>query len=280
MSNILVIGGEGQVGRELVNISGDIVYSSHRKELPEYLPIEDQDAVLRYTSECSPDVIINVAAATNVDRCEAEHAMAYNTNGIGVRNIVNAARRLNAKLIHISTDYIFDGIKGNYSESDYPNPINYYGFSKLVGEIFAQSYHDSLIVRTSGVFGNMRNFPYYVVHNLKKREKMNIIEGYYSPIHARNLAWTILKLSHTNVKGILNIAGERISRMGFARQVANIFDLDESLLVEVRKFESMRAKRPYDTSLDLTKSKRLLDFDFYSVESNTKHFLKSYNKIV
>lgn len=279
MTKILVIGGEGQLGRELAKYHGNILCTNHRIGSPEFLDIRDEEAVTEIVKRYSPDIIVNAAAATNVDKCEDEKEMAYTTNGLAVRNVINAARRKGSKLIHISTDYIFDGKKGNYSENDFPNPVNYYGLSKLVGDVFAQSYEKSLIVRTSGVYGNKRNFPYYVLNRLKTGGTMDIIDGIYSPIHASNLARAVISLSELDIKGIINVAGDGISRIEFARNIARAFDLDESLLVEVEKFKSMKAERPYDSSLNITKAAGLIGFDFHSIESNMEYFKDSYSKI-
>ncbi|SAI84431.1 NAD(P)-dependent oxidoreductase [Saccharolobus solfataricus] len=89
---------------------------------------------------------------TDVDKCEVEREKAYKINAEAVKHMVRASRVVEAYFIHVSTDYVFDGTKGNYKEDDLPNPINYYGLTKLLGETFALSYDDSLVIRTSGVF--------------------------------------------------------------------------------------------------------------------------------
>ena len=185
----LILGADGQLGTELMKIFPDSVGSPHSGSRK--LDIQDFAAVSGLLFEESPELIINASALTNVDLCEEEKTTAIRTNGYAVGNIVECARELNSYFIHVSTDYVFDGLIGNYNENSTPNPVNYYGLSKLIGDVFAQSYRKSLIIRTSGVFGRANNFPRFSYNALKYGKGLNVIEGYYSPIHARLLAESI-----------------------------------------------------------------------------------------
>jgi dTDP-4-dehydrorhamnose reductase len=272
---VLITGSEGQLGRELIKLYPDSVGTSHAPSKPSYLPVENQDAVVRFLASEKPDVVINCAALTNVDRCEKEKEYAYKINGLAVKYIAMKCSEIGAKLVHISTDYIFDGLDGNYLENAPPNPINYYGLSKLAGEHFASSANENLIVRTSGVFGHSNNFPLFVYKNLKNGEKVNAIRGFYSPIHAQNLALAVKRLIELDEKGIVNVAGERVSRMELASSIAEYFGLSKNLLNESDQVQLLQARRPFDSSLNINKAKKLIDFDFFSTKSNLEAFERS-----
>jgi dTDP-4-dehydrorhamnose reductase len=275
MDRILIIGAGGQLGRELANIYPDSDRLYHGIYGDDKVDIADSAALERKIYSLNPGIIINASALANVDRCEREREYAAKVNGYSVRTMVSCSRSLGIPFVHISTDYVFDGETGNYSEDSAPNPINYYGLSKLIGDIYADSYDDALIVRTSGVFGYTGNFPKFVYVNLREGKQVNAIPGYYSPIHARNLAHAIKILIDQRVRGIVNVAGERISRYDLAVHIADSFNLPMDLIRESGQVNSMNARRPYDSSLDISRAKSILDFDFFSVKSNLLAFSKT-----
>lgn len=212
--------------------------------------------------------MINAVALANVDLCEKDHRLAFDVNGKSLLSMVNGCRAVSSHLVHVSTDYVFDGSEGHYSESSIPNPINYYGLSKLIGDAYAQSYEETIVVRTSGVSGYSRNYPLYVLETLRKGNPVNAISGFYSPIHARNLALAISDIVKTEFKGLINIAGERVSRYDLAKQNADAFFLDSSLINEVDDLQSFNAKRPFDSSLNNKLCHEIIKFDFSSTKSN------------
>lgn len=265
---IVITGAEGQLGRELMKLYPDSIGTSHDHSKRLYLPLENHDAIVKLLASEKPDLVINSAALTNVDRCEKEREYAYRVNGLAVRHMALECRKIGARLVQISTDFIFDGTTGNYVENAPPNPINYYGLSKLASEHFALSSEENLVVRTSGVFGYSNNFPLFVYNKLKNGEVVNAIKGFYSPIHAENLAKAIEKLIDLKEVGIINVAGERVSRMELALGIAEYFGLDKNMITESDMVQPIKARRPFDSSLDITKAKRLIAFDFYTMRSN------------
>lgn len=264
----LIIGSEGQLGRELMKLYPDSIGTSHVPSKASYLPIENEDSIIKFLTSEEPDVVINCAALTNVDRCEKEKEYAYKVNGLAVRYMAMKCKEIGAKLVHISTDYVFDGTNGNYIENAPPNPVNYYGLSKLAGEQFAYSVKGNLVIRASGVFGYCNNFPLLVYKKLKSGETVGVIKGFYSPIHAKELALAVKKLIELKEEGIVNVAGERFSRMEFALNIAEYFGLDKKLVRESDQVALLQAKRPFDSSLNIEKARKLIDFDFYSTKSN------------
>ncbi|MEM0135101.1 MAG: SDR family oxidoreductase [Thermoplasmatales archaeon] len=275
MKRVLILGAGGQLGRELVSLFPESYGMYHGKSGDRELDVSDLLTLEKKILAASPDLIINASALANVDRCEKEREYAIRVNGYSVKVMAQCARKLNIPLVHISTDYVFDGENGNYSEDDVPNPINYYGLSKLVGDIYANSYENSLVVRTSGVYGYASNFPKFVYSTLKAKNTVNAISGFYSPIHARNLALAIKELFDRNYRGIINVAGERISRYDLAVHIADFFGLPKDHIKEAGEIKSMIAKRPFDSSLNIDKAKSILVGDFYSLRSNLVQFSES-----
>ncbi|MFP3317288.1 MAG: NAD(P)-dependent oxidoreductase [Candidatus Nanopusillus sp.] len=271
---ILIFGASGQLGLELSKIlQGDLikVYNSNEIEDGYKLDLTNFSMVEDFILKKKPDIIINTAAITDVDKCETEKDIAYKVNTEAVKHIVRATRVIEAYFIQISTDYIFDGQKGLYKEEDLPNPINYYGLTKLLGDAYALSYDDSLVIRTSGIFRN-KGFPIYVYKTLKENKEVNAFKGYYSPISARKLAEAINEIIQYRKTGIINIAGERISRYELALKIKEKYNLD-GIVKEVDNVKSWIAKRPFDSSLDISKAKKLLSVDFYSLDENLNYMI-------
>lgn len=265
---VVILGAGGQVGRELSQLYPGAKSFFHKSEGADIIDLAKQDDIEKKILEVKPKIIINAAALANVDLCEKDKPLSYSVNGLSLFTITKIARKLDASLYHISTDYVFDGSEGNYSERSIPNPINYYGFSKLIGDTFALSYEKSAIIRTSGVFGHSNNFPIFVINTLKGNKQVNAIKGYYSPIHAKILAMAIRDLVDTNFYGMINVAADKISRYEFATRLADRFNLDRNLINEVESPVNMFAKRPFDSSLDISLAKKILGYDFHSVDVN------------
>ena len=271
---ILIFGASGQLGLELSNIlKGDLikVYNSNEIKDGYKLDLTNFSMVEDFILKKKPDIIINAAAITDVDKCETEKDIAYKVNAEVVKHIVRVARVIEAYFIQISTDYVFDGQKGLYKEEDLPNPINYYGLTKLLGDTYALSYDDSLVIRTSGIFRN-KGFPIYVYKTLKENKEVNAFKGYYSPISARKLAEAINEIIQYKKTGIINIAGERVSRYELALKIKEKYNLD-GIVKEVDNVKSWIAKRPFDSSLDISKAKKLLSIDFYSLDENLNYMV-------
>ena len=264
MKKILLFGSKGQLGSQLamlLNKNYNLIEITHADlDFNKFYMIED--LILKNV----PDIVINCVAMTDVDRCEVEMENAYHVNAEAIKHIIRPMKIINSYFINISTDYVFNGLKGNYKEDDLPEPVNYYGLSKLLGDIYANSYDNSLIIRTSGVFHN-KGFPLFVYKNLKENNKINAIPGFYSPISAYNLAMAIKQIIPLNKTGILNIAGNRISRYELALKVAKLYNLKNN--VDEKNID-MKAKRPFDSTLNIEKAKKLIDFNFYSTEENLK----------
>lgn len=252
----VIIGSSGQLGRGLLKVVKDAVgtYStspvegSLRLEVTDYLRLED------FIIKRRPEVVYNATALTDVDGCERDRNRAFAVNAEAVRHMARASRVVGSLLVHFSTDYVFDGEKGMYREEDTPNPINYYGMSKLVGEAHALSYDQGLVIRTSGVFGYKPNFPLYVAKRVLEGKEVTAWDSWYSPIHADTLAEVTVRLVSYGKTGLFHVAGERVSRYELARRIAGKLGGDMSLVRKVGTPSDLPAKRPKDSSLDSSRA--------------------------
>ncbi len=274
--NVLITGSNGQLGKELSLILNNSIKLSH-----DDLDLKNVNNIENILNNYNFDTIINCAAMTNVDKCENNINDAYYVNGLALKYITDYCNKNNIYLINISTDYVFNGNKGNYNENDIPYPVNYYGLSKLIGDNYANSYNNSLIIRTSGVYGSKNNFPMYVINNLKNNNKINAFDNYYSPVNAKVLAFSIYKLLNLKLKGILNISGIRLSRYEFALKIAEKFNLNKNLINKI-DYNSIKlvAKRPYDSSLNNEKAKNILKYNFDDINYNLNEFKNSIDKLI
>jgi len=272
---IFVIGGSGLLGSEVSRLAVEIgydVYSSYNKNIPKYgkpvrLNLIETTLIPKVIERIAPDVIIHTAALTNVDKCETEKREAYKINYIATEVISKAYKPLGGKLIYISTDYVFDGERGLYSEGDTPNPINYYGYTKYKGEQSVSTILDDyLIVRTSVLYGptppyGKKSFVQWIIENLSLKRKIKVVKDQWnSPTLTTNLGQMILECIEKDLKGVIHLAGrERISRYTFALKVADIFGF-ESDLIEAVSMDDLNwiARRPRDSSLNVKKAMETL----------------------
>ncbi len=268
---IFVTGGSGLLGSKVAEFAverGYDVYSGYHNHKPEFgkavkFDLADADGIAKVISEVRPDVIIHSAALTDVDRCEVEKDLAYRINAEGTRAVAEAARKLNAFLVYVSTDYVFDGVRGMYREEDETNPVNHYGYTKLAGEQHCQ---DFCIARTCVIYGakpasGKVNFVLWLIDRLEKGESVRIVtDQFITPTLNTNLAKMILECAERRLKGIFHLAGAtRVSRFEFAKEIAEVFGLDENLIIPSKMDEiNWIAKRPRDSSLDVSKAMEYL----------------------
>ncbi len=284
MKRLFITGGSGLLGSRFSKFTDEYevttTYNKNPKEHSVKLDITDEKDVLNKIKSLSPDLVVHSAALTNVDYCEDHQEEAYRINAQGTLNMVKACEKIDSKLIYVSTDFVFDGTEGSYKETDKTNPISYYGLSKLKGEEFVQeSDIKSAIVRVSVLYGWHENFNYvmWVIDELKKGNNINIVtDEYNSPTYAENAAEAILKIFSKNKEGIYHIAGdERINRFDFAKNIAKVFELDETLINPIKSEDLIRkARRPLDSSLSVEKAKNDLNFKFFKTTEGLKEMKK------
>jgi dTDP-4-dehydrorhamnose reductase len=219
-----------------------------------------------------PDYIINAAAFTNVDLCETEREIAWKINVKGVEYLSEASRVIDAHLIQISTDYVFDGTRGPYDERAKPNPLGYYGRTKLASEnVLKISGAYYTILRTNVLYGiadNRPDFVRWVVASLKNKTRIRIVtDQINNPAYIDDLVQAINKVLDYKKYGIYNIGGrEFISRYDFTLRIADYFNLDKSLITPVTTDELKQpAKRPLRSGLITIKAESELEFKPHSI---------------
>jgi len=227
--------------------------------------VTDESSVERTFEAINPEIVANFAAYTDVDACERNRRLALQLNAEAPKSLATVCARYDAFLIHISTDYVFDGREGDYVESSEPNPINYYGETKLKGEKAIQrSGCRHCIVRTStpyGVHPVRKCFPYILYEALRQgRPQVVASDQITSPTAIPNLCYLILETMRLRHEGILHLAGgSAASRLDVAMSLAKAFSFDESLIVPM-KIEDLGwvAKRPRNSSLSVNKARSIL----------------------
>ena len=252
---ILVTGAAGLVGRALVErcaASGDEVLAyDHRG-----LDIGDAAAVQNVVQEQRPEAIVNCAAWTDVDGCESDPAKAERVNAFGPENLARAARDVNAVLVTISTDYVFDGAKeGFYTQRDQPSPISVYGKYKLAGERRAQAAHArTIVVRSGYIFGpGGKNFLSTLIARAERGETLKAIADYWgTPTYGHDLAIRLRELAVLDLPGLYHVVndGDGASFESFAREALRLAGLDDARLEVVRGDSLGRpAPRPHNSRL-------------------------------
>lgn len=260
---VLVTGAGGLVGRAVsihCATAGEEVSAFDHKTLD----IADLESVRSAVSAVRPDVVINCAAWTDVDGCETDPERARKANARGPEVLASSCREVDALLITISTDYVFDGDKdGFYTQEDQPNPISVYGRSKLEGEERAQHAHErTIVVRSGYIFGpGGKNFLSTFLQRVRAGDRLKAISDMVgTPTYAPDLAQRLYQLAQVDRPGIYHVvnAGEGVSFEGFARAALEITGLDPSLVQSTTLAELKRpAPRPRNSRLRCLLSERV-----------------------
>lgn len=277
---ILITGANGLLGQAMVSVFSresdfEIIKSSVEPESfvrtgLQYiqLDITNKDELKKTVSEINPGVIINCAAYTDVDKCETERELSWKINVDAVKNLIIAARPVNAKLVHFSTDYVFDGKNGPYDEQSVPNPLSFYGRGKLASEnALIASGIEHAIIRTMVLFGygvNVKpNFAMWLVNKLSAKERVNIVDDQIgNSTIVDDLAYGTLKIVEKEKTGIYNIAGRDIeSRLDFTMKLCDVYGYDKSLINRIKtKDLNQPAPRPLNSGLITLKAETELGF--------------------
>ncbi len=261
---IILTGADGFLGKKVFSYlsrEGFDVVPLHHKDID----ITRYQDLKKFFYRIKPDIVVHTAALTDVDYCEEHREEAFRVNVIATDFIQDLCYDLNSKLIFISSDYVFDGKKGNYKEDDERDPINYYGLTKLAAEDITLKSPYNVILRTSLLYGfndktDKSHFVSFVVNNLKSNKKVNIaIDLITKPALIDDVAYAIKKIIDKNVRGKFNCSGsEKLSRFDFAIKIAKFFKLNTDLIKPVPSSQlDFKARRPHDSSLDNSKIKKL-----------------------
>lgn len=277
MKTILVTGSNGLLGQKLVKqlksnsqftliatSKGENRISNSEGYKYQSLDITNPKEVEQIFQKHQPDIVINTAAMTNVDACENDKKMCWDLNVNAVSYLITESEKHNTHLIHLSTDFIFDGENGPYSEEDEPNPLSYYGESKYQAELLIQNSSLSkwAIARTIIVYGivedmSRSNVVLWAKGALEKGDPINVVDDQFrAPTLAEDLAKGCVLIAEKEAKGIYNISGkDTMSILELVNQVADYYGLDKSKISPI-KSETLNqaAKRPPVTGFVLDKS--------------------------
>ena len=282
MKKILITGSNGLLGAKLVDLIKDnsdyqLIATSRgenrlaEKEGYQYvsLDITNREEVLSVIAEQQPHYVINTAAMTNVDQCEDEKEACIALNVAAVSYLIEACESNNCFLLHLSTDFIFDGENGPYDEEAVANPLSFYGDSKLQAEnLLLKSSIKWAIARTVLVYGiakslSRSNIILWVKSSLEQSKQLQIVDDQWrTPTLAEDLAIGCFKIIEHDAEGIFNISGdEMLTPYDMAMQTVDYFKLDGSFITKTdgSKFQQ-RAKRPAKTGFNIEKARNTLNY--------------------
>ncbi|MCF6156111.1 MAG: dTDP-4-dehydrorhamnose reductase [Candidatus Brocadia sp.] len=260
---ILVIGSLGMLGRDLVNrFPGfsdskfsciEVIAANH-----EHIDITHGPDTSTFVARIMPDVIVNCAAFTDVDACEIQISEAFAVNVNGAKNVALAGKETGAKIIHISTDYVFDGDKNeSYIETDKPNPLSVYGKSKLEGELAIQEINDNYaIIRTAWLYGPYKkNFVTTMLNLGRKNRSVSVVTDQCGcPTYTADLSYAIWKIISLDLRGLYHVTNDGIcSRYEWAKKIFALTGDQVSVLPLKTADYKRTANVPQNSSLNCTK---------------------------
>lgn len=225
MQKIWVCGANGQIGRAIVDIVDTMEFELLATDIDE-LNVTETDRVISFVEVNRPEIIINCSGITDIKLCEENPALAFKVNALGARNLSIAARKLEAKLVQISTDDVFDGKSSSpYNEYDAANPVTIYGKSKLAGENYVKEFtYKHFIVRSTWIYGEGDNFVLDFLKKVNTKEKLSIASDQFgSPTSAKELARFLVHLVHTGEYGTYHATNKGVcSRYAFAEEILRL----------------------------------------------------------
>ena len=280
---IILLGSNGQLGKEFkIFLSQDenlVLHSFSHSQLD----ILNLKALLDAFKSIQPDVVINCAAYTKVDKAEEEQDLTYRVNAIGAKNVSFAAFKVNAKVVYFSTDYVFDGNKGSpYIEFDKPNPLSVYGKSKLLGEKYTKEFNPNhLILRISWLYGvNGSNFVKTIIRLAKEKGELKVVNDQTgTPTYTLDVVKQTWKLIQGDSVGLYHSANlGRTTWFKFARRIVEKLNLNAKVVpIETDEFPAL-AKRPNFSVLE----NYLLQLEDKNIMRNWEEafddFIKTYGK--
>lgn len=275
---ILVVGANGMLGRDILSLIGDAARGVDIDEID----ITSLDSTERIIRTLKPEIVINCAAYTDVDGCESNVETAMQVNGEGVAHLAMASREIGARLVHVSTDYVFDGGKGSpYVEDDAPCPLGVYGESKLAGELNAGFNPDHLIVRTQWLYGlHGKNFVETMLRLAVEKDELAVVDDQFgSPTWTVDLAHAILALLKSGQRGVYHAANSGFCSWNeFAKAIFEEAGLSVKVNGMTTDELNRPARRPLYSTLDCSKFEQNAGFRLQPWRSAMKAYLQLRNK--
>jgi dTDP-4-dehydrorhamnose reductase len=287
MKKVLITGANGLLGQALVRVfyKKYQIMTTGQEEQPVLatgewpyvqLDITNHSRSKKIINQFAPDVLVNAASYTHVDDCERNREFCWQVNVKGVENLANLARRYDFHFIHYSTDYVFDGKKGPYSEEDRPVPLGYYAKSKLASEnVLRQIGCSFTIIRTCVIYGTGRevkkNFFLWTLESLMNEKNIRVVtDQYNNPTLAEDLALGSSVIIDQAALGLYNLAGkDYVNRFDFARAVALRFDLNPALILPIKTAQLKQlAERPLMGGLKIDLAREKLGYNPRSIDES------------
>ena len=283
-SKLLIIGGSGLVGSTLLqyaspNYNIHFTYNTNKITFDNISSTQinllgNQKIIIDLIKEVQPDIVVNTAAHSSVDLCETDHSIADKLHVDITQDITQACKDIDSKLVYISTDAVFQGeLNKKYTELDQPNPINYYGKTKLQAEqITLNTSPKNVVLRTAVIYGwhEKSRFTNWIIQTLKENHMVDpFIDQYNTPTLVDDLAKSLLSIFEKNISGMFHATGKScLNRYEFALVLASTFGLDKKLIKSVTSKEKKQdAPRPTSTCLNSRKLEKLIDFNFSDIQS-------------
>lgn len=292
MNKVLITGNSGMLGKDLCWVfkqNGDVVVGIDinefdEKKIDKHYKIDlcNKESVLKILKQEKPDIIIYAAAIVDLNTCEENKKLADCLH-VTIPELISSNKKNEAKFMYISTDSVFDGIKGNYSENELPNPLNYYSFSKLIGEKAVLQNKNCLVIRTN-IFGFnnplKQSLAEWAITNLHSEKKIiGFDDVIFNAIYTLDLATIIQKISKNDFKGILNIGCKGAwSKYNFLQYLAKSLGCKEKLIEKGNSdLISFKIKRPLKTNLNTKKIEAITLIP--TLEESVINFCQNFKKI-
>ena len=263
MKRVLVIGAKGMLGRDLMTVlQADLPKDEVVGWDIEEIDIQGEEETTTKIENLRPDTVIHLAAYTDVDGCELDEGKAFAVNAEGTKHVAVAVSRCRAKMIYLSTDYVFDGNKGKpYLESDSPHPLNVYGRSKLQGEQYVQTLvKEALIIRTQWLYGRYgKNFVASILRQAREKKVLSIVNDQIgSPTHTVDLSKAISLLIQAEAHGIFHVANSDLCTWyAFGQMILKLSGMNQVRVIPISSKELGRpAVRPSYSVFSCQKLKR------------------------
>jgi dTDP-4-dehydrorhamnose reductase len=294
---VLIIGGSGLVGTTLISYAlsdYDLHATVNKNEIKsdnvnviQVDLLENRQKIIDLISNLRPDIVVNTAAHASVDLCETDHRIADLLHVDVLKDIAKISKKTGSKLIHLSTDFVFEGNQeGKYTENDIPKPVNYYGKTKMLGEnVVLSESEKNVVLRPAVIYGwhKKSRFTNWIIESLQAGKVVDPhVDQYNTPTLVDDLCKAILKVIELDVSGLYNSTGKTcLSRYEFAQALADGFGLNKNLIKPVTSQEKKQlAPRPFRTCLNSYKLEKKIRFDFSDIKSGVSFIFsksKEYN---
>lgn len=292
--NILVTGASGLVGQNVTSqcvLLNHNTFSSNHEFEPTYgntikLDLLDSKSIKKAIEQVKPDAVIHCAAISDINFCETERELVSKVNTIGTQTICDSIAK-DCFFLYVSTDNVFDGKKGMYTEKDFPNPVNWYGKTKLKAEEIVQNCtKDWAIARIStqyGIHERRANLGLDFIKKIMNKQKIRAATDFYSsPTYVESTAKMLVEIVERRINGIMHICdNERVSRFDFALALIESLGMkknDVNLKSITIRDLNWKAKRPSDSSLDNTKCQKVLRNKPMKLKDGLKHLVRKFQQ--